>query len=114
MANILFVCSANIRRSKTAEDYFAEHYPGHEYTSAGTNIKLCQREGTNPLNLELLQWADLIFVMETKHKRKILETNPGRHAKKITVLHIPDRYKYYHKELLSLLEQKVAPVLRSY
>ena len=42
---ILFVCSANKQRSKTAEDYFASKYGNHEFLSAGTNLKLFRKEG---------------------------------------------------------------------
>jgi protein-tyrosine-phosphatase len=48
--NVLFVCSANKERSKTAEDYFSIQYPDIHFNSCGTNIKLCEKEGTNTLN----------------------------------------------------------------
>lgn len=51
---ILFICSANKQRSKTAEDYFSTKYPELHFISAGTNIKICEREGTNPLTTEAL------------------------------------------------------------
>ncbi len=39
MKSILFVCSANKDRSKTADDYFSKHYPDLSFDSAGTNKK---------------------------------------------------------------------------
>ena len=104
----LFICSANKQRSKTAEDYFSEKYPLQEFRSAGTNFKICFQEGTEPVSLELLEWADAIQVMEKRHKDFLLKTFGTSHKTKITTLHIPDRYKYYQKELLELLDHKVS------
>ena len=111
MKHILFVCSANIQRSKTAEDFFSERYSRHEFRSAGTNIKLCQKEGTNPLTEEALEAADTIFVMESKHQKWINQNSIGKHGNKIILLNIPDRFKYYQKELIQLLEDQVIPHL---
>ena len=107
--NILFVCSANKQRSKTAEDYFSLTYPDYTFTSAGTNLKICKKEGTNPLTIELLQQADLVFVMEARHKKTIKESLKCRLRKEIIVLNIPDLYKYYQKELIELLQNKMKP-----
>ena len=104
---VLFICSANKQRSKTAEDYFAAQFPQREFKSAGTNLKLCRQEGTTPLTLELLEWADDIYVMEERHRKAIKEYfNPAYHSK-ITVLGIPDRFKYYDRDLIELLNQKI-------
>lgn len=111
MKNILFVCSANKQRSKTAEDYFSEIYSDLSFSSAGTNIKLCQKEGTNPLSEINLQNADLIFVMETKHKNQINLKTKNKYSKKIETLNIPDIYKYYQNELIEILIQKVTKKL---
>lgn len=102
----LFICSANKQRSKTAEDYFSEQYPEQEFHSAGTNFKICFQEGTEPVSEELLEWADVVQVMEKRHKDFILRTFGSTLKSKITILHIPDHYKYFQKELLDLLDQK--------
>ena len=44
MKKILFVCSANKQRSKTASDYFSEKLTTFEFDSAGTNHKICNKE----------------------------------------------------------------------
>lgn len=67
----LFICSANKQRSKTAGDYFAAIYPDQEFQSAGTNLKICRKEGTTELTEDLLTWADKIYVMESKHLAQI-------------------------------------------
>ncbi|WP_299368652.1 hypothetical protein [Winogradskyella sp.] len=64
MKKILFVCSANKQRSKTASDYFSEKFSDFEFDSAGTNFKVCNKEGTQPLTEALMNWADLVFAME--------------------------------------------------
>lgn len=60
---VLFVCSANKQRSKTAEDYFSERHPSLEFKSAGTNHKICAKEGTTPLTKDLIEWADKVFLL---------------------------------------------------
>jgi len=40
---VLFICSTNKQRSKTAEDYFSSKYADFHFISAGTNIKICER-----------------------------------------------------------------------
>lgn len=110
--HFLFVCSANKQRSKTADDYFSEKYPSLQFESAGTNLKICQKEGTNPMTEELAEWADVIFVMEKRHKDLINKHTNKSYAKKIRVLHIPDRFKYYQKELIELLNDKLDSFLK--
>lgn len=110
MKNILFVCSANKQRSKTADDYFSEKYPKLNFDSAGTNLKICHKEGTNPITDEMAEWADVIYVMEKRHKEGINKLTSENYSKKIKVLNIPDRFKYYQKELIELLEEKVRSV----
>ena len=104
--NILFICSLNKQRSKTAEDYFSSIYPSLNFQSAGTNIKQCEREGTNPVLKEMLIWADLIFVMENKHSKFLKDTFGNEYQTKVVVLNIEDKYKYYQKELIALLNSK--------
>lgn len=104
--NILFICSANKHRSKTAEDYFQKKYPDNVFLSAGTNKKICQQEGTELVTDELLEWADVILVMENKHREIIQKFSDGENIHKIKVLDIPDVYKYYDKDLIKSLEDK--------
>jgi len=105
--NILFVCSANKDRSKTADDYFSEKFPQFNFESAGTNLKICHQLGTNPMTEELAEWADEIIVMEKKHKDFINRLSSQNYSKKIRVLNIPDYFKYYQKELVEILTEKV-------
>ena len=106
--NYLFICSANKQRSKTAEDYFSERFPEHEFLSAGTNIKICRKESTIELTEDLLKWADKVYVMENKHLEQIQKHTGSTYYSKINVLDIPDIYKYYDTDLISNLEKKVS------
>lgn len=105
--NILFICSANYQRSKTAEDYFNKEYGLHEFKSAGTNHKECKKRETTPLSNELMIWADKVFVMEKHHENVINEYSKGTYQNKINVLNIPDVYQYNQPELIDLLKRKV-------
>lgn len=109
---ILFVCSANKQRSKTAEDYFSSKYVDFEFISAGTNSKICEQEGTNPLTMDLLDQADLIFVMENNHKKEVKNFINGQFKKEIIVLDIKDVYKYYQTELIEILEKRLMVYLK--
>ena len=58
---LLFVCSRNRRRSPTAEIAFSG-LPDIEVMSAGTAV-----DAENPVSAELIDWADIVFVMEMAH-----------------------------------------------
>jgi predicted protein tyrosine phosphatase len=104
---LLFVCSRNRLRSPTAEAVFSA-YDGVEVLSAGTNP-----DAENPVSADLIEWADLVFAMESVHRRRLQERfTPLFRTKRIVVLGIPDDYKYMEPELVRILEAKVAPYLR--
>lgn len=93
-------------RSPTAEQLFAEH-PGIECTSAGLN-----QGADNPLTPELIEWADLIFVMERSHKTKLSKAfKPYMGGKRVVCLNIPDKYRFMDPKLMSLLTAKVTGFL---
>lgn len=98
--NILFLCTANKHRSKTAEDYFRAQCPNHRFKSAGLSQKFCEQFGTTLCSGEMLEWADRIFVMEERHKDRIAEYTGDIHLNKITILHIEDIYQHMQIELL--------------
>lgn len=105
MKHVLFVCSQNRFRSPTAEQVFASH-PGIECASAGTN-----RDADNPLTPELVEWADIIFVMEDSHRNKLTSKFSKYLAnKRVVCLDIPDEYEYMDPELVRLLRAKVLPL----
>lgn len=107
MPNILFVCSANKDRSKTADDYFSAKYPDINFDSAGTNKRICEQLGTSYITQEQMNWADKVLVMEEKHLKALVSAFGNGYYSKITVLGIKDVYKYYDKGLIKILEERV-------
>jgi predicted protein tyrosine phosphatase len=101
--NLLFVCSRNIWRSKTAETIF-NTLPNHHVKSAGTSPS-----SRIKINFKQVEWADLIFVMEKKHAQIIKEKFSGYITNtQIIVLNIADEYQYMDEDLIDELEQKVS------
>lgn len=106
--NVLFVCSQNRLRSPTGEQVFAE-WAGIETSSAGLN-----HDAENPVTPELLQWADIIFVMERAHRAKLsAKFRPHLRGKRVICLDIPDDYEYMEESLVRLLKAKVPRYLPS-
>ncbi len=104
--NVLFVCSRNQWRSPTAEAI----YKNDPYISA-------RSAGTEPsarikLTANAIAWADIIFVMEKKHRQRILEKFPVEaNQKKIITLDIADEYQFMDEELISEIRAGVEPYL---
>lgn len=106
MHRVLFICSRNRWRSPTAEEVFAGH-PGIECSSAGLS-----HDADHPLTPELVQWADIIFVMEREHKARLSSRfKPFLAGKRVVCLDIPDRYTFMDPALVKLLKAKVTPLL---
>jgi predicted protein tyrosine phosphatase len=99
---VLFICSQNRLRSPTAEQVFAD-WPGIETASAGLN-----QGADNPVTPELLEWADVIFVMERAHRAKLsAKFKPHLGNKRVICLEIPDEYEFMEPGLVRLLKAKV-------
>ena len=104
--NILFVCSRNKWRSRTAETIFKNNQE-HDVKSAGT-----ENQARIKVNEKLVTWADLIFVMEKKHKERLGEKFRALvDSKKIVILDIQDDFKYMDPELIEILKVSVTPHL---
>lgn len=100
--NLLFICSRNQWRSPTAETIWRKH-PDFNVKSAGTSPK-----AKRTVNVADIRWANVIFVMEKKHKNRLLaQFNRLLEYKTIHVLDIPDEYQYMDAELISELEVRV-------
>jgi predicted protein tyrosine phosphatase len=102
MKNVLFICSQNKLRSPTAEQVFAR-YPDIETASAGLN-----NDAENPVTGELVEWADLIFVMEATHRNKLRKKFKQYLSRaRVICLDIPDDYDFMDPYLVRLLEERV-------
>lgn len=104
--NLLFVCSLNQKRSRTAEVLFSG-YDGIVVRSAGT-----QSNARLVVGAELVEWADIIFVMEQKHHQKLKEKFPSQlQGKRVVCLDIEDEFEYMDPELVETLRMAVGPYL---
>lgn len=94
-------------RSPTAAEVFAA-YEGIETMAAGTNA-----DAETPLSGDLVEWADVILVMEKSHKNKVTKKFHGLlKGKKVAVLGIPDEFQRMQPELVSLLKSRVPKYIR--
>lgn len=104
--NVLFICSRNQLRSRTAETIFKGD-KDHNVRSAGT-----EPSARVKVTSKLINWADIIFVMEKRHKQRLSEnfTNemPG---KQVVILDITDDYNYMDAELIDIIKTSVSPYL---
>jgi predicted protein tyrosine phosphatase len=105
--NLLFICSENRLRSATAEAVFSK-YPNISAIGAGTNS-----DAETPVTGDLIEWADVVLVMEKSHKNKISKKfSELLKSKRLVCLDIPDNYEYMQPELIKLLEAKVPRFVR--
>jgi predicted protein tyrosine phosphatase len=103
---LLFVCSKNRWRSPTAERVF-HGIAGIKARSAGT-----EPGARSKVTAGHIGWADLIFVMEKKHLRRLQERFADElSAKRVICLNIPDDYQFMQPELVTLLQSVVPPYL---
>ena len=106
MKNVLFVCSQNRLRSPTAEQVFSQR-TDIEVLSAGLD-KTCG----NPVTPELVEWADIIFVMEQAHRNKLSKQfRSSLKNARVIVLGIPDDYEFMDPALIRILEARVPSFL---
>ena len=99
---LLFVCTQNRLRSPTAEKIFSSNKK-IEVRSAGLN-----RDAPVTVTRGLLEWADVIYVMEKSQRNSIhKQFRDIYQRKKIICLYIPDDFEYMDRDLIDLLEQRL-------
>ena len=102
MKRVLFICTQNRLRSPTAEHVFAS-WEGIEVASAGLSSS-----ARTPVTAELLQWADLVFVMEGAHLDELANRfRSDLGGKHIVCLDIPDQFAFMDPILVALLKARV-------
>ena len=78
-------------------------WPGIEVASAGVD-----HDADNPLTPELLEWAQLVFVMERAQRARLsAKFKPSLRTQRIVCLDIPDDYGFMDPVLVRLLEERV-------
>ena len=107
MKRLLFVCSENRLRSPTAEAVFSA-YEGVEAIGAGTNA-----DAETPVSGDLIEWADIVLVMEKMHRNKISKKYKELlKDKRLVVLDIADNYECMDPELIKILKAKVSRLVQ--
>jgi len=100
--NLLFVCSENTLRSPTGEEVFSS-YVGINAIGCGTN-----KDAETTISGDLVEWSDIIFVMERSHRNKVSKRfKEVLQGKKLVCLDIPDEYGCMDPMLVRLLESRV-------
>ena len=68
-----------------------------------------------PLEPELIKWAEVVLVIESAHRNKLLKKFKQHvNGQRIVVLGIPDEYEFMEPSLVRVVEAKVSPYLARY
>lgn len=104
---ILFVCTFNKMRSKTAEAIYSND---ERFTVDSAGVSESAVVQVHP---EILAWADYIVVMEELHRQWILAAFPDLLAhKKILCLNIPDEFWFMDANLALLINERFEELYR--
>jgi len=107
--NVLFVCSKNQWRSPTAEAIYRRD-DRVSVRSRGT-----AKAAVQTIRSDDIAWADVILVMEDKHRQRILADFPGESRFiPMHVLDIPDDYKFMDDELVVLIRTAAEPIIEHF
>jgi predicted protein tyrosine phosphatase len=93
----------NKQRSATAERIYRND-PRVEVRSAGVRAEANRR-----VNEADLRWADVVFAMESAHKRWIVSRFRELELPRIDVLEIPDEFEFLDPELQEMLRLVLDP-----
>ncbi len=75
------------------------------YLSAGLSAKYTEKSGSTLCTIEMLTWADKVFVFESEHIKRIQKYAGDDFLSKVVNLNIEDEFYYFQRELvLKLLE----------
>jgi predicted protein tyrosine phosphatase len=100
---ILFICTANVDRSKTAEDLYRDD-ERYEVRSRGV-----AQYATRELTRDDLVWAHRVFVMDEKEDqhKTLIQVRFGKVHKEIIDLEIEDLWRRGDPELRRLLLRRL-------
>ena len=104
--HVLFLCRYNRMRSPTAERIFDKR-SDLDVRSAGTAVDALTR-----VNARMLEWADLIFIMDDQQRRSLRRRFAGHPTlEHLICLEIPDEFTFMQPELVDLLTVRATPHL---
>jgi predicted protein tyrosine phosphatase len=100
----LFICHYNRKRSATAERLFSKD-PSLEVLSAGTS-----EEAMVQVNQRMLEWADLVFVMDGDQVEALGKMFPDHPIlPQVVCLNIQDTYHFNDPDLIAILQERTRP-----
>jgi len=106
---VLFICAKNQWRSPTAAAIYRND-ARLSVQSAGLS-----KQSPCPISAKLLEWADVVMVMENAHTSRIRDRYRGQiRLPKIVSLDIPDDYPFMDKTLIGLIEDSVEEALADF
>jgi len=105
--NVLFVCTINISRSKTAEDLYKDD-SRFVVKSAGIS-----RNAIVQVDSYAVDWADLIIVMEPMHEGWFRRFYPNS-IEKVKSLEIEDIYGRGDEDLIKLIKERFETILKTW
>jgi predicted protein tyrosine phosphatase len=101
--NILFICGKARKRSPTAAELVAS------WGMVNTDCAGVGLDADTLVSANEIEWAEKIFVMELKHKKKLNATfGSALRNKPIKCLGVPDNYEYMQDDLVDILTLKLA------
>ncbi len=107
--NLLFICRLNKMRSRTAENVYSE-YKEYNVKSAGLS-----KSAPTKLTPELLNWSDLIFVMEEEHEEELRTRFPDEtRYREIFILDISDCFYFMEPKLIKMIQSRVDAILKDH
>lgn len=108
---IIFVCTVNIQRSPTAADVMKKLLGKGNYDIESAGIEAIEEWGGRQITKEMIQDADLIYVMEEFQADYIVDLVPSARDK-IRVLNIPDMFYRNDPKLIEILKEKLEPEVK--
>lgn len=107
MKRVLFICGKARARSPTAAQIFAGA------NGISTDFGGISNDADDALSSDQIDWADLILVMEQRHRTRLADRF-GRllDGKRIISLGVRDRFSFMQEDLIEELRTKAAPYLR--
>ena len=107
LGHVSVLPDVHVSVNPTAEAVFAT-WPGVETDSAGLDNRADVQ-----LSTEQLEWAEIIFVMEEVHRKKLGERyREHLKGKRVVVLGVADDFRFMEPELVDLLVARVGSYLR--
>ncbi len=105
--HVLFVSSNDRWRSPTAERIYRRD------TRLEVRAGGMEDGAKNKISKADVKWADVILVMESKHRDRLLRQYRDLDGDAVIVLHIQDEFKYMDSNLVDLLHSTVEPIFES-